>query len=508
MMAKEKKLLIVSALVFVLLLVAYLAVVRPLVMTEDPGEVTEPLETLEGEDVSEQGRYLMYPQVVRADMQSIFVENTHGSYTFTRDKDGNFWIEGYEGTPYRAESFSELVTAVGYTLSKMKVTDNATDAQLKEYGLSEPQARFTVTTKEGEQHTVYVGYDLLTGGGYYCMPEGRRSIYVLSESLEKTVLAPIEDLVTPVLLGNIGSDDYYTADNFAVFHGKELICLIGVSDREDFQNPQAMHENYMIYPEGYFPNSDMLLDILYYFSEDLMGDRVVKLGPTEEDLAAFGLLDPARTIRFEYKGEEIYLFFSEKQEDGTYYALSSMFPTLLLSVPAEGLEYLEYPLVYWVQAYPFQYWITMVESIDLRGAGADVKFSLTHGVVGTGEEARATLRVDTDTGKVIPDSDVYNFRQFYKTLMSVEIKDYAPLTEAEIADLVKEENCLLTVTVRQLNGKETVYGFYPYSSTGRRALVTVNGHGEFYVMTDIIEKIAGDAVKVLNDLDVDSYGKN
>ena len=82
------------------------------------------------------------------------------------------------------------------------------------------------------------------------------------------------------------------------------------------------------------------------------------------------------------------------------------------------------------------------------------------------------------------------------------------LTEAEKEALVTDENCILTFKIKMLSGEETEYRFYPYSSTGRRSLMTVNGHGEFYVLTDLIEKIASDAQKVLDDLDVNSYGKN
>ena len=93
-------------------------------------------------------------------------------------------------------------------------------------------------------------------------------------------------------------------------------------------------------------------------------------------------------------------------------------------------------------------------------------------------------------------------------MLTVEIRDYAPLTSEEIAALTVEENCILTVTLTDLGGGETVYKFYPYSATGRRAFMTVNGSGEFYVDTDIARKIASDANKVLNDLDVDAYAKD
>ncbi|KAA5651648.1 DUF4340 domain-containing protein, partial [Pseudomonas aeruginosa] len=58
------------------------------------------------------------------------------------------------------------------------------DEALDEYGLKEPQASWTVQSKSGKAYRVYVGDRLLTGGGYYCMFEGRRSVYVLGTEIE------------------------------------------------------------------------------------------------------------------------------------------------------------------------------------------------------------------------------------------------------------------------------------------------------------------------------------
>ncbi len=503
MITKQKRLLTIFGIVFAVLLIAYIAVIRPLTAPEEGEEEIELPETLEGEDVSQLGRFYMFPHVQRAGMQSIQVENEYGSYEFYRDKNGDFQIRGFEGTAYNLEKFSELVTSTGHTLAKVKVMDNATDAELEEYGLHDPQAKWVVTTTTGETFTVHVGYDLLTGGGYYCMLEGRRSVYVLDEALRKTVLAPIENLCSPALIAGIQQEDYYVVDNFIMMHGEEILCSIGITDPEDHQNPQSLQENYMIVPPGYFPNTDMYYKLLYDLAT-LTGDYVVKLGPTNADLERFGLLEPAHTVSFAYGGMDFMLMFSEQQADGSYYAISKLFPQVV-SVSGEVVDFLKYDLLDWVEPYPFQQWLTSVESTEVVGSGADVKFTLHHG---KDAEGNATLAVTTDTGEEIPAEEVYNYRQFFKTLLSVEIQGYAPLTEEEIDALVTDENCILTFTIVQTNGKKTVYRFYPYSATGRRALMTVNGFGEFYVQTDLVEKIASDANKVLNGLIVDSYGKD
>ncbi len=502
--SKQKRPVIICATIFVVLLIAYFAVVRPLVNSGIEEETKAPIETVEGEVIGINDRYLMFPQVERKGMQSIKVENEYGTYEFYRDSEGDFQIRGYEGTSFDLTKFSSLVTSAGYTLAKVKVLDNATDAELKEYGLDKPKASWTLTTTTGDKYKVHVGYDLLTGGGYYCMLDGRRSVYVLDTTLAETMFAPIEYLVSPIIMAGVQQDDYFMINDFTMMNGDDVLFSAKIVDPEDQNNPEAMVEHIMQYPAAYFPDTDILYEIFYSFM-GLQGTEVVKLGVTDADMKKYGLEDPAHTIYFKYKEAEVMLFFSEKQESGFYYAYSTLFPQYISTVDITTVSYLENPLIDWINAYTFQQWITAVSAMEIKGSGADVKFTLTHG---KDAEDNATLEVDSSTGLHIANADVYNFRQFYKTLLSIDIQDYANLSEAEMKKVVKEDNCILTFTFYNLNGDKTVYKFYPYSGSGRRALMTINGKGEFYVLTDLIEKIASDANKVLSGLDIDSYGKN
>lgn len=505
MMSKQKKPILICAVIFAVLLAAYFIVIVPLVESGNEEEETDPLETISGEVVGVNDRYMMYPQVERSGMSSIRVENEYGTFEFYRDANNDFQIRGYEGTAYNLELFSQLVTSTGYTLSKVKVVDNASDAQLEEYGLLEPQANWTLTTLSGDSYKVYVGYDLLTGGGYYCMLEGRRSVYVLDVSLASVILAPIENLCSPVLLAGIAQDDYFTIDHFTMIQGDEVLFRITKVPVEEQNNPDALVENIMDYPAPYFPNDTVYMSAIYAYM-GLTGSSVAKLGATEKDIENYGLADPAHTIYFEYQGSEIMLFFSELQADGTYYAMSTLFPHVISVINAADVAYLEYGLIDWIEEYPFQQWITRISKMTVDGSGADVSFSLTHGV---DESGANTLDVKASNGLVIPNNDVYNFRQFYKTLLSIKILDYVPLSDEKIDALTADDSkCILTFTITDLEGEDMVYRFYPYSGAGRRCLMTVNGVGEFSVMTDLVEKVASDANKVLAGLDVNSYGKN
>lgn len=512
MMSKQKKKLILLAALFALLVIVYFAVVVPLVESGEAGDETNPPETVDGEIIGLNDRYMMYPQVERESMKSLKIENEHGSYEFYLDKNGDFQLRGYEGVTYDPTKFANLVTSVGYPLAKVKVVDNASDKELAEYGLDNPRAYWTLTTTAGQTYRVAVGYDLLTGGGYYVMLDGRRSVYVLDNTLEDGVLASIEYMTSGILIAGLSQDSYLAVDNFIIEHNGEKFIHISQVPENERVNDQALVENIMSYPAGYYPNEDLYYEVLFSYI-NLLGTEVRHLVPTSEEYLACGLPDmlsenaepAAHRVLFDVDGEPIILYFSEKQPDDTYNVVSSLFPEKIVSLPASSCTYLEKDLLDWLEKYPFQQWIITVSAMEIRGAGADVKFDLTHG---KDEAGNNTLDVQCSTGKFIPNSDVINFRQFFRTLLSVKIEDYVPLSEDEIAALTADEkNCLLTFIITNLSGEETVYKFYPYSGSGRRALMTVNGYGEFYVLTDLIEKIASDANKVLSGLEVNSYAK-
>lgn len=513
MMSKQKKKLILLLGIFAALLALYFAVIVPLVESGQLPLDTDPPDTVDGEVIGVGDRYMIYPQVEREKIRSLKVENEHGSYEFYTDKNGTFQIRGHEGVAYDQTKFANLVTSVGYPLAKVKVVDNATDQELEEFGLLTPRAYWTLTTTAGKTYRVAVGYDLLTGGGYYVMLDGRRSVYVLDDTLEDGVLASVEYMTSCILVTGLSQESYLSVDNFTVRRNGDILVKINQVPESERVNDQALLENIISYPEGYYPNEELYYNVLFSYVE-YTGESVLYLDPTSEEYLACGLPDmhaenaepPAYQVSFDVAGEPIILYFSEKQPDNTYNVVSSLFPEKIVSVSADSCEYLEKDLLAWLARYPFQQWIITVSAMEIRGAGADVKFTLTHGKDAAGN---GTLEVQSSTGKFIPNEDVINFRQFFRTLLSVKIEDYVPMTEENIATLTADEaNCLLSFTITNLQGEDTVYKFYPYSGSGRRALMTVNGHGEFYVLTDLIEKIASDANKVLAGLDVNSYAKD
>lgn len=496
-MRRQNILTVVFAVLLCAAAVAYFVFIRPISKAdENSSETTDAPETEEGESASVNGRLYMFSSLGTKDIASLKVDNKYGSFTFEADGNGDFAISGHEKVPYSKELFATLVDACANTLSKLKVGSGVSDEKIAEYGLDEPQASWTLTDKKGNVYRVLVGDRLLTGGGYYCMFEGRRSVYVLGNEVENTVLVPVEDYVTP-LLCTISKDDYYVTDNFTVYKNGEMLMRLRLVDKKDQINPDALAENIMDYPAAYYPDSTEYYDVIYSYM-NLSAESCYKLGADAEDMKAVGLDEPAHRITFDYKNVSYELCFSE-QKDGVYYVYSNLYPDVIGVCSADKFKYLEFKLIDWINEYIFRQYITNLSEIKIETADVSADFELMHSI---SDDDREVLNV-TANGEKFSAGDCDNFRQYYKSLLAIAIVGYVEddefctMSAEELAALTADrENAYMRFEYTTLNGKTTELCFYRYST--RHSLMTVNGKGEFYVLTDVIKKIENDTVRVLN----------
>ncbi len=505
-MRKQGILIIVLTVLFAVSLVLYFAVIKPMTVEEEVKE--EAPDTEAGEILDLNNRFFLFGSIDRSEIANITVDNEYGGFTFVNDGTGDFYIEGYDTVNFNGELFSVLVNTSAYTLSKTKLGSSLSDEKLDEYGLLTPQASWTVTSLSGESYTVYVGDKLLTGGGYYCQLEGRRSAYVLDVSIESAVLVPVEAYVTPVLVAGISQDDYYLVEDFTVYKDSDMLFSLRLVEESEMINKEALAEVIMDYPTEYYPNSTKYYEIIYSYLS-LVGDSCHKLGATAEDMEAVGLSSPAHVITFKYHGATFELKFSEKNEDGTYYAISNLYPNIIAVCSEEKFDYLEYDLIDWIDPYVFQQYVTNLKNIHIKTDTVEANYDLAHSFA---EDGDAILYVNAN-GNNMGEADVANFRQYYKSFLAIAIQDYyandeyCALTEAEMDELISDKaNAYMTFSYTTLGGETTELSFYMYST--RHSVVTVNGVGEFYVLTDLVKKLENDTVRVLSGETVTAFDKN
>lgn len=492
MFKKQKKLIIILAVCAVFLTCMYFFVVSPLIAKWTAVEEVLP-ELLPGEVLGTNNRILMFEHVEKAGMQEIEVHNSYGSYTFYRGADDNFYIRDLNNTPYSLAALSSLVVSSGYTLSLTRVTTDCTD--WAQYGLdaaSEP-AWYQITTLDGTKHKVNIGSLIPTGGGYYCSYEGRNAVYVLDSSIADTLLAPVTNLITPVLAIPLASNDYFTVRDFFLLHGEDYVIWVDyVADGIELDAPNTTCYE-MKYPGKYIPSGGY--ETMLQTFTNFQGMLTLEAGSDEnplpdEVLEKYGLLEPAYTVHYKYNDVDNYTFFSELNEDGYYYAYSLNF-NLIARVDPSKVEFLTWDLIDYVDYSTFMLNINDIATIELISDDYSETFTLE----GEGTDIKIT---PASTGKTFGEADVKNFRQFYKTLLSIKLEGYA--------DSTATDELLLTLRYTTDAGKVWEFKFYPYST--RRCFYTVNGNGEFYVLRDILDKAISDSRRVVEGLTVDSWAKN
>lgn len=522
MIKKQKKLIITFAAIFVVLFVVYFAVIRPLTAEEEEKDTS--VELLDGEVAvtAKTSNFYIFEPLSRSEIQSIEVKNEYGGYKIYRDASDTFQLDGYMGLSFDAELFSSLVVTTGTPTAMMRVAEDITDEEYAQYGLDDPQAEWIVTSTSGEEFVVEVGDELVTEGGYYVKYAPRNAVYILSTTLADTVLQPAYKLLTPLLTAGMSTNDYFYVDEFTIWKNEELFVNIYRTPEDEMESEDSIVENYMTYPKPesenasdtalYEMNSDLYYEALYNFIA-LEGDEVVAFKPEDEVYTQYGLENPKYMIRYLFEDYEFILLVSERQEGGGYYACSNLYGyNLICHVEDDKLNWLEKDSFSWISATPFFVNITTVKNITVKAENVDVSFTLTHG---TDEDGNVTLDVvEENSGTVIKNADVNNFRQYYKTMLNLTNQEYAELSDEDRLALMNDDSkIVMTLTCEGVDGSFNEYKFYKYveESTGKisggKIFVAVNGAGEFYTTNDLVDKVINDTSRVLKGLDVDAYGQ-
>ena len=271
---------------------------------------------------------LLYPYIDSELITSIFVTNEKGSFTFLKDEDGAFYIEGHKGLKtISGVMLNTLVNLTGYSTTMARISfANAFDPDAKdydsyegfrqngyaEYGLpnnmDDATTYFIIKGKnaagEEVEHKVAIGDRILSGTGYYIRYAGRDEVYVLREmettesytTLSATLLGAVEDYVTPMVTVPISTNNYFDMENFTLSKFDpttgEYVQVIGFS-----YEPIQLREGKFAanYPyklvmkggdlSGYMVNSYRVDDCLQHI-QSIVPLRTVKLYseyPTEDD---------------------------------------------------------------------------------------------------------------------------------------------------------------------------------------------------------------------------------
>ncbi len=317
--------------------------------------------------------------------------------------------------------------------------------------------------------------------------------------------------------------------------------------------PYRMSTEYMA---GYRPNANNISSMLQSLYS-MTFDAVNVLGPTDEQLEAYGLAEPAFDISYTYvDADEIehncHAVFSARTEEGKYYAYSDDYD-MIVEIDESMAQFLSWDDIDWYDREYFQYNIAHIKEIRMDGtairaldekyrtAEGDVVFTLDNSASdqseGTnssdlvayinGESMAYEMELLRVTGRAEMMTGTDNFRRFVQSLLTASIEGEAELTEQEMETLreTDDSECYLKITVILDDGQEDaqkanlVYRFYRVSE--RRCYMTVetldtpdspsspeNGQGLFCVLRSFCDKLATDVTRLYDRIQVYPDSKN
>lgn len=502
----KKQIIIIAILgaIFIGLISAYFAIVRPLVNERTPETTAAPVDTEEWEDVGIGKKILAYDYIKSTDIQSITVNNEHGRYHVYMDEDGDPVIEGFEGIAFNKENMAALMSSVGYVAVTTKFDEpNA----LEEYGLAPVEledgtvknpATFKVVTKSGEIFNGIVGDKIVTGNGYYFLYEKHPDVvYIVRPDFEENVLAPVEALIEPMVVTPLRESDYVKVHDFILMKDKEVIINFDYIEEADRANSEYVNQTYkMLYPEGLIPSASAISEIMYNLYSSKGSFDVVKLGIDDEALAEYNLDKNAYSLYFKYDGIENLILISQRTSDGVFYIASPRFDQIVKTT-SNIFDFVTWDLFDWVEAPFFQRNIIYIKDITVESNDFNVTFELEG-------EGSALVVTDRKTGKVY---DTSNFRQFYKTLLYSSYEGESNLTAEELETYhnMGDSESQVVLTINTVGGNTFRYRFFQY--TERRSYVELNGIGQFYTLSTVPKKILADAKRVVNNEPITSTDK-
>ncbi|MBE6618895.1 MAG: DUF4340 domain-containing protein [Ruminococcaceae bacterium] len=361
--SRQKNTIIALAIIFAVLLGAYLLIIRPLMKDDAPTEVKS-ISLIWQNEVESSSGIMMYKHIPRESIARISVHNpslaskSNGRYVdwaiyrVTEDKKvggvelekGELYLEGYEYAPLEDNDTSSVVASVindsGFALALSRVIDHAKD--LSKYGLdfeSDDEATYCeITSLEGETYRFYVGDKIPSGNAYYVRIAGKDvcldknsefygqeiendSVYIYDCS---SVLISPTDVVSPILTTPLNASLIAYFDSFIITEytendeegGNIKVDFSSALKEDHLAKPISSFAQNAIYyakvPAGYH-SSSAFEGLFESFVDGLRGSKVIELAElidkvdeeTKETYQDFGFT--SETLNKYFKNNTAYM---------------------------------------------------------------------------------------------------------------------------------------------------------------------------------------------------------
>ena len=548
MSAENKKIILISVLAAVLgaLVLVYIFVIMPMIEEQETqggsnNSVSEPPPIDVGEGLYNDTMVTIYPQLNKADITYLEITNKHGTYAFHRYFDSTMdaeemRIKGHEQIKHDESMYSLLIAYVYLPVSYQSHSEenapmrDVSDEKMREYGVTEDtcQASYTVGYKDDDgitrYHTVYIGHATFSDETtYYVALKGRNSVYRFhQEGVEQCLLASLEDYISPLIYVRFESSlvAMATVEKFRIGVSDPskigtdgyLVDLVDI--RKSGQNLDGTTNMYDLYYRSRGTgkitktgaSADQLNAAFTAFYTYFVGDKVISINPTDEELIKYGLdlNSPCYFVAAQLSNDEndSYSFQISELQDGYYYTISNMFGDdnrMLIRVPKSTLSFLgtdDESVFEWAGTDVSSLFYEYLKRNDDEGQPGmyqlDIRIQKKYDATGEitydtresfkiAADGKDSIVATTTNGtKFETVNDVNQFINFYTLLIRLPAPtEFNNLTQEQIDSLLADDTAVVfELIARDNDNKVFKYTYYQIGNSVDVMVATREGHME------------------------------
>ncbi len=375
------KTIAIFAVLGVVLVGLIVGLVLAIVFLREPEEESR-FDIWEGEMAFGNAAHLAYPLIENEEVTKIDIKNESGSYSFV-----SVWDEDLAKYDWRIDSCDDVaLNKTSFEMLRMHLCTattkdpirNASRKDLEDCGVDEScKSVYTLYyEKDGKEnsYTVRIGNRTNSSDGtYYAYIEGRNHIYKFAGDMTNYTNQSLLYYLSPSINSFFANETHALLgiDRFQIYSAKDdaikSIVKIVATERDETKATVTFNAIYPTDDSGRdkttVASTLHLTDVFSTLYLTFLGNEVVALSPTDDELEKFGLSDSdekyllsvdfattASFVNSSAKQNEPELLISKKIED-SYYILSKYFDKdIIVKISSETLSFLgedPYSLIKW-----------------------------------------------------------------------------------------------------------------------------------------------------------------
>lgn len=440
-------------------------------------------------------------EYVPADISTIEVENTAGSYKITSytptatDEDGN---ETTDATVYTLVGFEDFelqsgkADNVASNVSALEFTSVASvdGANPQDFGFAPPRATATVTYNDGTKAIIIVGDDAAAGAGTYVKFGSGSPIYLVSADAVSALLYNITDFISLTINNSADSDDDSSPASVTISGTNFPEEIVFVPNDDESNSAQYV----ITKPEKLFAD-DNESSFVTGALRGLYADSVAYANPSGSQIKDCGLDKPYARVTAEFPDITVDLIASEPDGSGNVYLMKTG-GNVIYTKASANLPWVITSYEDLISTYVLNPSFTAVSSMTVNDGKKDYEFKLsTETSTKTDDEGSETTTATTTVkyGKTLLNQE--NFSILFQNIVYTE--------RADTTSDDPSGSPLLTITYKYTEKDDTDTVCF-YEGPAGKCIATLNGRTMGTVYQSRIKGILPQIEAVTKDETVDT----